>query len=170
LSIVVGVDPGSLNLGYGVVDVQGSKINHLDHGTISAKRTLSVDRRLPILFAGLCEVLDRHRPDVISIEKVFHARNAQSALVLGHARGVVLLAAGQRELTLAEYAPSEVKLAVGGHGRSSKEQVAAMASRILSTSLAGVGHDSTDALAIAICHAHQLGRDRLLARSQRGGR
>ena len=170
MSVVVGVDPGSINLGFGVVEVKGSKISHLDHGTLSAKRGMSLDRRLPILYSGLCEVLDRYNPDAISIERVFHARNAQSALVLGHARGVILLAAGQRELALAEYAPSEVKLAVGGHGRSSKEQVAAMAARILSTSLDGAGHDSTDALAIAICHAHQLGRDRLLARTQRVGR
>jgi len=166
---ILGLDPGSIHMGYGVVEASAGRLRHLDHGTLSAPRSWAVARRLAALHAGLEEVLDRHRPDSVAIERVFTARNVASALTLGQARGTALLAVGQRELDLAEYAPGAVKLAVVGHGRASKEQVAQMVGRLLGIGTDGMGRDSSDALAIAICHSHGLERAHLLRRAGRSG-
>jgi crossover junction endodeoxyribonuclease RuvC len=115
-------------------------------------------------------VLDRYRPDAVSLEKVFLARNPAAALTLGQARGVILLAVGERELELAEYSPGEVKLSVGGHGRSRKDEVATMVGRLLGVPLRDATPDSTDALALALCHVHHMDRRRMLARVVDEGR
>ncbi len=164
MTVVLGLDPGSINLGYGVIEVHGNRLTHRDHGTLSSKRGKALSLRLAELFEGLTEVLDRQAPDAIAIERVFMARNVSSALTLGHARGMILTAVGQRDLELAEYAPSEVKLAVCGHGRGSKDQVEIMVRRLLGLDLQHETSDSSDALAIAVCHAHSLGRQRVLRR------
>lgn len=164
---VLGIDPGSLNLGYGVVRVSGSKLEHLAHGCLKAPRSMAVAERLAKLHRELSDILDAHAPDAVAIERVFTARNPKSALTLGQARGAILVAVGERKLPLAEYAPAEVKLAVGGHGSCSKEQLARMAGRIVGVSLDDAGPDASDALAIAICHAQAMGREEWLARSQR---
>jgi len=166
VSRVLGLDPGSLRLGYGVIEASGSRIAHRSHGVLVAPRTRELPERLAMLFEQLEELLERERPDAVALERVFTARNVHSALTLGHARGVILLALARRSLTLAEYAPAEVKLAVAGHGRADKSQLAAMVSRLLRVQLDDAGLDATDALAIAICHAQELARDRLLRRAK----
>jgi crossover junction endodeoxyribonuclease RuvC len=166
--IVLGIDPGSLNLGYGVVRTEGSKLQHLAHGCLRAPRGMDIARRLAKLHAELVVLLDRFEPDAVAIERVFTAKNPKSALTLGQARGAILVAVGAKKLPLAEYAPAEVKLAVGGHGSCSKEQLARMAERITGISLADASADASDALAIAICHAQAVAREEWLARSQRG--
>ena len=164
---ILGVDPGSIHLGYAVVESKGGQLRSISHGTISAPRSLPLADRLPILYDGLVEVLDQTQPESAGLERVFTALNPASALTLGQARGVVVLALGQRQVELAEYGPGEVKLAVGGHGRSSKDQVARMVGRLLGLPTEELRSDTTDALAIAICHCHGLDRARLVSRAER---
>jgi len=163
----LGVDPGSQRVGIGVVRTRGAKLELVECQTLRAKPNDRIERRLAQLAQQLEEVLDRAAPDAVALERVFSARNAQSALTLGEARGAILAVFGARKLPLAEYAPAEVKLAVGGHGACTKEQLARMASRILGATLDEAEHDATDAVAIAICHAQELSRRRWLERSQR---
>lgn len=163
MSCIVGIDPGSLNLGYGVLHAEGSRLRHLEHGCLRAPKSQPLHRRLALLHVQLTDVLERHAPDEIVIERVFAARNLASALTLGQARGMILLAVGERELALAEYAPAEVKKAVTGSGRASKEQVSAMVGRLLQVTVDPKEHDASDALALAICHAAARGFERSLA-------
>jgi crossover junction endodeoxyribonuclease RuvC len=151
---VLGVDPGSRFTGFGVVEARGSQLHHLAHGVLRVPGELALELRLAELFHGLCEVLARWTPDAVAVEGVFACRNARSALVLGHARGVALLAAAQGGRPVFEYAPAAVKRAVGAGGAASKEAVAKQMRLFLG--LAGVlRSDATDALAVAVCHLHR---------------
>lgn len=150
---ILGLDPGSYHLGYGVVAAEGSRLRHVEHGTVDLPRGLALASRLCQLFDALEQVLDRLPCQQVAVERVFTAHNAASALTLGHARGVILLAVARRGLTVAEYTPAEVKKAVTGHGRCEKEEMAGMVGRILDISGHGLPLDASDALAIAICHA-----------------
>jgi crossover junction endodeoxyribonuclease RuvC len=167
VKLVLGIDPGSLNMGYGLVRSSGSKLEHVAHGCLRASRALAIAERLAKLHGELERILESYCPDAVAIEKVFTAKNPKSALMLGQARGAVLVAIGRRKLPLAEYAPAEVKLAVGGHGSCSKQQLARMAERIVGISLQGENSDASDALAIAICHAQALSREEWISRSHR---
>ena len=148
---VLGIDPGSRTTGYGVVEMRGNRLAHVAHGAISGGRDDALGPRLAAIYRGLREVLETYRPQEMSVEGIFHARNAQSALKLGHARGVVLLTAELTEVPVAEYTPMQVKSAVVGYGRADKRQVQDMVRRLL-TLPEVVGTDASDALAVAICH------------------
>ncbi|MDP6945758.1 MAG: crossover junction endodeoxyribonuclease RuvC [Myxococcota bacterium] len=149
--IVLGIDPGTVATGYGVVERRDGVLRHLDHGVIrtSSKEPLWI--RLGIIHTAISEVLDAHRPDVLSLERCFVSRNVQSALKLGHARGAVMVAAVSRGVDVAEYTPGQVKQAVTGHGRAEKAQVQEMVRVILSL-VSTAPEDASDALAAAICH------------------
>ncbi len=152
---VLGIDPGSSVTGYGVVDCEGSSLRHVAHGTVRPRRTGSVAERLAEIHRALDEVVASHAPDAAVIEQVFvRPSNPKSALVLGQARGVALAALGARGLNVAEVTPQEVKSAVVGIGNASKEQVQQMVCRLLSLANAPA-QDAADALAAAICRAHQ---------------
>ena len=154
--IIVGIDPGSLVTGYGVISVEGSRCRCLHYGVIRAKSPGSNDPfsyRLKNIHSRLEQLLREYSPEVIAVEDVFYALNAQSALRLGHARGVVLLAAAQSGVPLVEYSPLEVKKAVVGYGKADKQQVQMMVRRLLSLKQQPEPHDAADALAIALCHA-----------------
>jgi crossover junction endodeoxyribonuclease RuvC len=166
VSLVLGLDPGSLRLGYGLIETNGSQLLHREHGVFVASPKGELATRLLHLHGRLSELLERVRPDAVGIERVFAAQNARSALVLGQARGIVLLAVAQHGLSLAEYAPAEVKLAVTGHGRASKLQLAAMVERLLGGRPDSQSLDASDALAIAICHVQSQARARLVARAR----
>ena len=153
---VLGLDPGSFISGWGVVRREAGKLFLEDSGLIRPRRSDSFPKRLATLHSELTAVLERVKPDAFAIESVFHARHARSALQLGHARGVLVLAAAQQGLEVAEYPPSTVKKAVTGSGRASKEQVRKMVDLLLDTRIDGA-MDRSDALAIAICHAHAAG-------------
>jgi crossover junction endodeoxyribonuclease RuvC len=155
--IVLGLDPGTLATGYGIVERTGSRMRLLGCGSIrnSAESTMAI--RLLRIHAELTEVIERTHPDEFAIESAFYGKNAQSALKLGHARGVAILAAVQKEIPVAEYSPREVKKAVAGRGTASKEQVRFMVRSILSLDGSPMGLDASDAVAIAICHLHRLG-------------
>lgn len=148
---VVGIDPGSRTTGYGVVEMDGSHLSWVAHGTISSPIRAPLPRRLANIYRGLCDVLAVHDPAEVCIENIFHARNAQTALKLGHARGVALLAAELRDRAVVEYTPMQVKSAVVGYGWADKHQVQEMVRRLLRIS-EPVGPDAADALAVAICH------------------
>ena len=149
---VLGIDPGSHRTGWGVVSLQGSRLLHVASGTIHAGEG-SLAMRLRIIGDVLDQVLLEHRPTVMAVETVFHARNAKSALQLGHARGVALLSAARRDLTVFEYTAGQIKQACTGRGRADKDQVQQMVQIVLGVR-EPMGLDTSDALAAAICHAH----------------
>ena len=147
----MGIDPGSRSCGYGIVDGAGSRLSYVASGTISPERGSSASERLNDIYVGILEVIDDYAPSVVSVEEMFFAKNARSAIKLGQSRGIAILAAAQRGIPVSEYAPTRVKLALTGKGRAGKEEMQKMLSYML-----GVGEfrstDESDALAIAICH------------------
>ncbi|GAB4265347.1 MAG: crossover junction endodeoxyribonuclease RuvC [Deferrisomatales bacterium] len=153
---VLGIDPGSRVTGYGVVEVAGNRLTHVAHGTIPCSDRLPMAGRLARIYRGLNRVLADHAPAEVGIESIFHSRNAQSALKLGHARGVALLVAELAGLAVVEYTPMQVKSAVVGYGRADKRQVQEMVRRLLALP-EPAGPDASDALAVAICHAQTRG-------------
>ena len=148
---VLGIDPGSQNTGFGVVEMVGARLVHVAHGTIRSPSKLSLSARLARIYSGLRDALECHTPDEVSVESIFQARNAQTALKLGHARGVALLAVEQSGLPMMEYTPMQVKAAVVGYGGAEKQQVQEMVRRLLCLP-EKAGADASDALAVAICH------------------
>ncbi len=152
--IILGIDPGSLITGWGVVELEGSRLRCRSHGTVAVAATLGLAERLHRIYRALRAVIEECQPTVVSLEKVFFSRNAQSALKLGQARGVALLAAAEHHLDVAEYSAAEIKVAVVGYGRASKEQVQKMVGALL-VLRGAMRSDASDALAAAICHAHR---------------
>ncbi len=152
---VLGIDPGSNVTGYGVVEgaSEGSAgLTHVAHGNIRLQRESSQTLRLYRLHEALLEIIDTHRPDIAAVEQVFVAASPRSALILGQARGAALAALGARGVATTEYAPTQIKQAVTGGGRSSKKQVQVMVRRLLDLETSPQA-DAADALAAAICHA-----------------
>ncbi|MDQ3068768.1 MAG: crossover junction endodeoxyribonuclease RuvC [Acidobacteriota bacterium] len=152
---IFGIDPGSVRTGYGCVQTDGSRHRLITFGTISAPAGSTFPERLGVIHRELVALLLEHRPDCIAIEDLFHAKNVRSALKLGHARGVALLAAISANVPIAEYAPAEIKLAVVGYGRAEKRQVQHMVQMLLGLAELPSPHDAADALAVAICHLHR---------------
>lgn len=151
---IMGIDPGTVVTGWGVVESAGSSLVHLAHGTIGTSGAQGQGARLSRIYRGIREILQRYEPDGVSLEKVFFARNAQSALKLGQARGVAFLAAAEQSVIVHEYTSAEIKVAVVGYGQATKEQVQKMVASLLD--LPGkIAGDAADALAAAICHLHQ---------------
>jgi len=155
---IFGIDPGSDRTGYGCVDSDGRRHRLVICGAIAARPRAAFPDRLRAIHDGLAALLARHRPDCVAIEDIFHARNARSALALGQARGVALLAATEAGVPIVAYAPAEVKRAVVGYGRAEKPQVQQMVRLLLGLQAAPSPHDVADALAVAICHLHHAGR------------
>jgi crossover junction endodeoxyribonuclease RuvC len=151
---ILGIDPGTVATGWGIVEMTAGKLVHIDHGTITSSAGLAQGMRLRRIHHGLTEVIARHRPEGVSLEKVFFAQNAASALKLGQARGVALLAAAESDVALHEYASVEIKQSVVGYGHASKEQVQKMVGSLLGLS-GPIAADAADALAAAICDLHQ---------------
>ena len=157
---IFGIDPGSERTGYGCIEVVGSRHHLVICGSISAPVRSTFPEKLKHIHAGLAALLARHRPDCVAVENIFYARNVRSALKLGHARGVALLAASEAGLPVVEYAPAEIKRAVVGYGRAEKHQVQQMVKLLLAMPATPSPHDVADALAIAICHLNHLGPTR----------
>ena len=154
---VLGIDPGSETLGWGVVEGIGLKYNLIDFGTVKSSPREKFSKRLLKVYTGVGEVIEKFRPDVISVEEAFFAVNVNVALKLGQVRGVVLLAGEQSELEIAEYSPRLVKQTVVGYGNAEKHQVQEMVRVLLRLQKAPEPHDAADALALAICHFHHAG-------------
>jgi crossover junction endodeoxyribonuclease RuvC len=153
--IVLGIDPGTAITGYGVVARQrGGALSLVECGVVRTTPAQPLGMRVRDIFEGINEVLDRHRIDVVAVESLFFARNARTALVLGHARGAILLAATLRAIDVAEYSPAEVKSAVCGTGRATKPQVQYMVQQLLRLRQPPAPNDAADGVAIALCHCN----------------
>ena len=151
---IFGIDPGSERTGYGCVDTDGRRHRLVACGAISAPLHATFPDRLLAIQGGLLTLLSEHRPDCVAIENIFHAKNVRSALRLGHARGVALLAAAAAGVEICEYTPAEIKRAVVGFGRAEKQQVGQMVKLLLGLDAVPSPHDAADAIAVAICHIH----------------
>jgi crossover junction endodeoxyribonuclease RuvC len=163
---VLGIDPGTLNLGYGVVDEDDGEMAMVACGVLSLPYRIPVERRLSSLYKKLVEIVARHQPDEVAIEEPFVAGNARSALAVGRAQAIAILAAANRDLPIFRYLPTQVKQQVTDYGLSSKEQVQEMVRLQLGLEEAPQPSDAADALAVAICHLHQKHIELLLARGK----
>ena len=150
---ILGIDPGLVATGFGVVERSGSELIHVVHGTVRPPRSSPLAARLACLHRALTQVIEEHRPDAVAIEQVFVANSPHAALVLGQARGAVLAAVAAGGLSVTEYTASQIKQGVAGSGAAPKPQVQAMVRRLLG--LARAPADASDALAAAIRHAHE---------------
>jgi crossover junction endodeoxyribonuclease RuvC len=156
---ILGIDPGTLVTGYGVIESSGGTFKLVEYGTIESKRIATLAVRLRVIFVRLTAVIERANPDAVAIESAFYHKNVQSTLKLGHARGVAMLASMLKDVPPAEYAPREVKRAVVGNGNASKEQVEFMVRSLLGLKPADKKlPDAYDALAVAITHAARCGK------------
>lgn len=155
--IILGIDPGTQTTGYGLIKKEGRNIQHIDNGVISPSSRLPLDQKLLHIFNGLEEIINKYKPDEVAVEEVFMATNAKSALILGHARGIAMLAASRRGLKVYEYSTREIKKALVGYGNAEKNQVAMMVKSLLKLPEVAAA-DASDALAAAICHVHSIRR------------
>jgi len=151
---VFGIDPGSERTGYGCVETDGRRHRLVACGAITTSRAEPFASRLARIHAELSSLLATCRPECVAVEDLFHATNIRSALKLGHARGVAMLAAVEAGCVVVEYTPAEIKRAVVGYGRAEKHQVGQMVKLLLGLAAAPSPHDAADALAVAICHIH----------------
>jgi crossover junction endodeoxyribonuclease RuvC len=154
--IVLGIDPGTARLGYGVIDRQGSTLTMLDYGCLETVNDRPLEQRLLLIHEGLTSLIETHRPEAVGVERLFFNKNTQTAMAVGQARGVVLLTAAEHGLPVLEYGPHEVKLAVTGYGRAPKDQVQRMVQLVLSMPELPRPDDAADALAVAVCTAHAV--------------
>jgi crossover junction endodeoxyribonuclease RuvC len=153
---IFGIDPGSERTGYGCVETDGSRHRVIVSGAISNAAASSFPQKLLKIHTVLAGLIAECRPDAVAIENLFHATNARSALKLGHARGVAMLAAVEAGVSVAEYTPAEIKRAVVGYGRAEKHQVQQMVKLLLGLRKLPSPYDAADALAVALCHSHSL--------------
>jgi crossover junction endodeoxyribonuclease RuvC len=152
--IVLGIDPGLANTGYGVVVRDGARLTALDSGVIETRAGVPQERRLAYIHGAIEEILSEHEPAEVALEELYFGQNVRTAFAVGHARGAVMLAAGQRGIPCSSYTPQKVKSAVCGHGRAGKEQVARMVQALLALPVVPANDHESDALAVAICHAN----------------
>ncbi len=158
---VLGIDPGTAITGYGIVRSDGRVLTPLDYGCVRTAGCVRLSQKYKIIYNALTDLIAEYHPEAISVETQYVNKNVQSALKLGMARGMVLLAAAQAGIPVFEYTPSRAKLAVVGSGRASKEQVQAMTKTLLCLSEIPRPEDAADALALAICHIHMASRSLL---------
>ena len=149
--IILGIDPGSLNVGYGIIQVEKRKIVAAGCDTIKINPKLQLTERLVQIHLGMDKIIAEYKPDIAVVETIFYGKNIKSAFTLGHARGVIMLALAQHNIKIEEYSPREVKKSVVGNGNASKEQVEYMVQKILNLSTKPKTEDAADALAIALC-------------------
>ncbi len=152
--IVLGIDPGTAALGYGVVERNGG-LRAVDVGCVTTSADLPLGERLRIIHDAVTELIETHRPTLMGVERLFFSKNAQTAFAVGQARGVVLLAAAQHDVPVREATPNEVKVAVAGYGAADKDQVGRMVATILGLDAVPTPDDAADALAVAICVANR---------------
>jgi crossover junction endodeoxyribonuclease RuvC len=168
--IVLGIDPGTADTGYGVVQGTGSRLRALEAGVIQTRAGTLLERRLAEIHSTVNELLDRHRPDALAVEELYFGVNVRTAFAVGQARGVILLGAGQRDIPVRSYTPQQVKGAVCGHGRAGKDQVASMTARLLGLAAPPASDHAADALAVAICELNRAPLARAVAAQLAGAR
>jgi crossover junction endodeoxyribonuclease RuvC len=166
--IVLGIDPGLANTGYGVVARRDGRLVALDGGVIQTRAGVAQERRLSEIHAAVEALLDEHEPDALALEELYFGQNVRTAFAVGQARGVIMLAAGQRAVPCASYTPQKVKGAVCGSGRAQKDQVARMVKTLLGLAEEPRPDHAADALAVAVCHANCAPLAMVLAGAREG--
>ncbi len=154
--VILGVDPGTLITGYGLIEVNAERSSLVSYDIIQNSPDSSMPQRLKMIYTTLCDVIKKHKPNEVAVETAFYGKNVQSALKLGQARGVSMLAAVVNQLPLAEYTPREIKKSITGNGGATKQQVQYMVKSYLRLRTVPKHFDMTDALAIALCHSFRL--------------
>lgn len=164
--LVLGVDPGTAITGYGLVSQDGADLALVDYGTINTSQHVPHPQRLQTIHRDLGEIISRHRPSAVAVEKLFFSKNVRTALSVGQARGVVLLAVADAGVPLYEYTPLEVKQSVVGYGRATKDQVQQLVKLLLLLDFVPEPDDAADAIAVAICHIHSARLKAMLAEQE----
>jgi len=149
--IIIGFDPGLADTGFGVIEENGNRLVNICYGTIKTPAKTSLESRLETIYLAVKKLIKTHKPNLISIERLFFSRNVSTALIVGQARGVILLAAAQARIPIIEFTPNEVKQAVSSYGAASKQQIQKMVKVLLQLEVIPKPDDAADALAIAIC-------------------
>lgn len=162
----MGIDPGTASTGFGVITVEGNRMRAVDYGVVSTAAGLRPESRLEQIFSEVREILERHHPDATAIESLFFNVNVRTALAVGQARGVTLLACSQAGCEVFEYTPQQIKQAVAGYGKAGKEQVMDMVRVLLGLAEVPRPDHAADALGVAICHANCWGMHERVARSE----
>lgn len=160
--VILGIDPGYAIVGYGLLDYKNNRFGIVDYGAITTEAGVPFNRRLEIIYDGLCELIEKYKPSAMSIEKLFYNNNAKTVIDVSQARGVIMLAAQKNRIPVFEYTPLQVKQSVVGYGRAEKKQVQEMTRKILCLEKVPKPDDTADALAMAICHAHTSGSSSIL--------
>lgn len=161
--LVLGIDPGTAITGYGLVRETRDSLNLVAFGVVTTQATEALPKRLQAIYGGLAAVIRQHKPEVAAVEELFFSRNVRTALSVGHARGVALLALADADLPIYEYKPLEVKQAIAGYGGADKGQVQEMVRMLLHLEHAPQPDDAADAVAVAICHIHSARMTALVA-------
>lgn len=158
--IILGIDPGMATMGYGVIESSNNRIRVLENGVVTTPSEMETPKRLLNIFNSVEALIQKYSPDAMAYEELFFNKNAKTALIVGHARGVAVLAGARHGIDLFEYTPLQVKQAVVGYGRADKQQVQNMVKLLLNLKEIPKPDDAADALAVAICHLHswQFGR------------
>ena len=154
--IILGIDPGTAITGYGLIEAQGSRCRLLDYGCVRTSPSQPTPQRLEKLYLGMRQLLEEGKPQQVAVEKLFFNRNITTAIPVGQARGVLLLACAQQGLDVAEYTPLQIKQSIVGYGRAEKQQIQFMVARLLHMKAPPKSDDAADALAIALSHAQYL--------------
>jgi len=160
--IILGVDPGTIIMGYGVIEGDDSDVTLVTYGAIRTKEHSTIGERLSLLYKELNKIIKQHKPEAVAVEQPFVAKNVSSALAIGRAQAVVILAASNAGLPAFEYTPAQVKQRVANYGASSKEQIQEMVRLQLGLAAIPEPNDAADALAVALCHLHELHLNKLL--------
>lgn len=155
--IILGIDPGYAIVGYGVLEYKNNHFKTIDYGAITTEAGTDFNRRLEIVYDELSALMEKYKPDAMSVEKVFYNSNAKTVIDVSQARGVIMLAAQKHKIPVFEYTPLQVKQSVVGYGRAEKKQIQEMIKRILFLEKVPKPDDTADALAMAVCHAHTSG-------------
>jgi crossover junction endodeoxyribonuclease RuvC len=168
--VILGIDPGTAVTGFGVIAVKNNAVTWIDCGVIATDAGASLPDRLAIIYSGIEKTIDRYAPGRVAIEQAFYAKNVHTTLLLGHARGVAMLAAHQRGAVISEYSPREIKKAITGNGNAEKSQVEYMVKVLLSPPAGCVKSDAYDALAVALCDFYHGGSRTIAAALQSRGK
>jgi crossover junction endodeoxyribonuclease RuvC len=164
--IILGVDPGTLVMGYGVIASEGDTVDLLAFGAIKTKPNSTIGERLSLLYKELNKVIAKHKPAAVAVEQPFVAKNVSSALAVGRAQAIAMLAAANAKIPSFEYTPAQIKQRVANYGASSKEQIQEMVRLQLHLDCVPEPSDAADALAVALCHLHELHLNQLLAEGE----
>jgi crossover junction endodeoxyribonuclease RuvC len=164
--IIFGIDPGTIITGYGVIKAEDDEATFVDCGALTASERSPIGERLSLIYHGLVELIARFHPDVVAIESPFVAKSVRTALAIGRAQAIAILAAAERKIPTHEYSPAEVKKRVTDYGVSTKEQVQAMVKLQLNLAETPQPADAADALAVALCHLRRMHLENLVAKSE----